>query len=120
VFQRPVALLRFLLECMDNPDFICDLDSIDHAKRIATKFQGNLKDARTEAVQRFRNVCLFALRRDRERCQEGGLRTPWKALKVLQCRFDYETGRLLLASATLLYVVISDNILSTGSTGSSP
>jgi hypothetical protein len=43
VFQRLDALLRFLLECMDNSDFIRKLDRIHDAKRISPMRERDLQ-----------------------------------------------------------------------------
>jgi len=45
---------------MDDPDFICESEGVNNPKRIAPKRERDLKDAGTEAMQRFRDVDLAA------------------------------------------------------------
>jgi hypothetical protein len=52
---------------VDDPDFVRELNSVNDAKRVATKCQRDLEYAGTEAVQQLRDICLAALGRDCER-----------------------------------------------------
>ena len=88
MFWRLDALLGFLLKCMNDPEIIRKVDSVNDAKRIAPKRQGDFEDAGTQAVHGFRDVRLAAFGSDRERRQNGGLRTSGERLKVLQRRLD--------------------------------
>src|SRR5581483_11574713 len=61
MFRRLDALLRFFLECVDHPNLIRELDSVDHAKGVAAVRKGDLQHAGTEAVQRFGDGPPFRL-----------------------------------------------------------
>lgn len=61
MFWRLDALFRFLLERMDDPDFIREMDRVNDAESIAPECQSYLEDARTEASQWLRDVCLATL-----------------------------------------------------------
>ena len=88
MFWRLDALLRLLLECVNDPDFVRKLDSINDAKRIAAVRERDLQHARTETVQGLGNVRLSAFRRDCERTEEYASGPFGKLLKIFECRLS--------------------------------
>jgi hypothetical protein len=73
---------------MDDPHLFPELHSIDHAKRIATKRQGNLEYPGAQSAHGLRDIGLAALRGDRQSGQTDRFRLFRELLEFLKCRPD--------------------------------
>jgi hypothetical protein len=94
------ALGRFLLEGVKNPDFVANLRGVDDAKRVPTERQRNLKDAGANALERFGNVGLAVLCRNRQSGKADGLCVGGKLLELLMGALDPRDGPRLSAIPT--------------------
>ena len=99
MFGRLDALGRFFLERMDDPNLIAELHSIHHAKRIATKREGNLEYPRTQAMHGLRDVGLAALRGDRQSGETDRFRLFRELSNSLSAALIHEMGRVLRGTA---------------------
>jgi hypothetical protein len=102
MFWRLDALFRFLLERMDDPDFIREMDRVNDAESIAPECQSYLEDVRTRPRSGFAMsalppsaVIVSAVSKDD--CARSG-----KASKSFSAALIHETGLVFLVSAILL------------------
>jgi hypothetical protein len=75
---------RFLLERVDDPDFVAKLYGIDNAEGVAPECRSDFKYAGSEALHWLRDVRIATFRRDRKRPEKTDRVLSGKASKPLR------------------------------------
>src|ERR1035437_5565176 len=80
--------LRFLLEGVDHPNVVADLQRVDHPERVAAMLERQFHHAGAKTSQRLGNYRMTAVGNRRQGVKQIVARTLREVLKVLPCRFD--------------------------------
>ena len=84
--RRGDAAGRLLLEGVDHPDVIIQLERVDQPVGVPALLDGQFPDARTEAVQRLGNFGRVSFGNLRQPSRGLLLGEQWEGLEVLQMR----------------------------------